>query len=116
MPVNYNLVTYRLNKAGVTVSIRPPLTEECASSSATFPGDNEKEEVAEESGGGEFSAGTFLCPPGKPKKRVKKKKVKSQGTAPEMFAGAVAEVEVCGPVRRGGAAAVSPSAREYYSS
>lgn len=46
----------------------------------------------------------------------KKKKVKSQGTAPEMFAGAVAEVEVCGPVRRGGAAAVSPSAREYYSS
>lgn len=74
MPVNYNLVTYRLNKAGVTVSIRPPLTEECASSSATFPGDNEKEEVAEESGGGEFSAGTFLCPPGKPKKRVKKKK------------------------------------------
>lgn len=50
------------------------------------------------------------------KKGKKKKKVKSQGTAPEMFAGAVAEVEVCGPVRRGGAAAVSPSAREYYSS
>lgn len=44
--------------------VRPPLTEECASSSQLSPGGNKKkeeEEVAEGIGGGVFSAGTFLA-------------------------------------------------------
>lgn len=48
----------------VTVPVKPPLTEECASSSKLSPGGRrkkkEEEEVGEGREGGLFSAGTFL--------------------------------------------------------
>ncbi len=93
------------------------MTEECASSSQLSPRGKKKrkkKEVGEERGGELLSAGTFLLTLQKKKKKKKQKKVESQGTAPEMFPGAATE-EVCGPVRGGGAAVVSPSARGYCS-
>lgn len=47
----------------VTVPVKPPSTEECASSSQLSPGGRRKkkeEEVRMGRGGGLFSAGTFL--------------------------------------------------------